>query len=134
MLNEENFELWLGALEGDEYEQTTCAFRRPQPDGRYTHCALGVLIEVAGKALGRDLWHEGHSLTTAYRWLGIGEHGPFVSFAAEELSEAAPAWIWILGDAREQLRVNPKAGVMFINDVAGESFPEIAQRLRKEYL
>jgi hypothetical protein len=39
---------WLEALESGEWMQTTDVLKRPNAEGKYSYCCLGVLCELAG--------------------------------------------------------------------------------------
>ena len=120
MLNKERLERWIGALESGEYKQTIGYLREPdavQADRvlRYRYCAVGVGVQVAWEELGGHVWrgpwcNAPQTYQFFYDWLGVDQ------------SE-----IPIHDDNGR------KGSVTGFND-GGAEFPEIAQRLRKEYL
>ena len=117
MLNKERLERWIGALESGEYRQTIGYLRSPDDAPRkYRYCAVGVGVREAANDLGvRAPWsspqcNNPKAYQFFYDWLGVDQSEIPIHD----------------DDGRE-------GSVTGFNDYGAE-FPEIAQRLRKEYL
>ena len=104
-------EKWVGALENGDYKQCYGRLRLRQSDGD-KFCALGVAYETMTQDLGLEDWHtdfeHGAQLLD---WLG------FQNFT--EITVQGDQW---------------RRNIAVLNDDEKLTFPEIAQRLRKEYL
>jgi hypothetical protein len=116
-VNKERVELFVAALESDEYKQCTEFLRRNTDDGETQHCGLGVATEVA-------LLHE-----PALRTIE-----PYFLWFRSDLHEAVAAW-YGFDNAAVQLAdsENGSDWVGGWND-DGATFWEIAQAVRAKYL
>lgn len=118
-MNKEHIEVWISALESDEYTQTNNMLRRRyvSVDGRHreAYCALGVAMEVAikhGVEVASVDWLRGGLSYDVAQWYGFAEHN------AKPLVE--------LDDGHE-------VPVSDLND-NGWTFWDIAQALRAKFL
>lgn len=113
MINKEHMEAWVAALESGDYEQCRGALRRINwIEDQTTYCTLDILVDVASKDTGRDLWRSATPSHSALRWLA-GDNTCVVTLPDDEGYQSA---------------------VVHLNDNRGKTFPELAQMLRKEYL
>jgi hypothetical protein len=133
---------WVTALESGEYEQTQGVLRYTRRDGGYEFCCLGVLCDLAVKAgvigepteLGR-YGDEGYGsvgeLPAEVRdWAGLDSSDPTVD--TEEFDILTDRYDvdndeWTYG----KVDASSLAG---LNDNHGQTFAQIAQILRKNYL
>lgn len=116
-MNQERFERWVGALESGEYTQTYGNLRARDYDAPsgYSYCAVGVGVAEAAKELGVS------------PWFGSWNNDPKLYRFFENWLGVAPRTLLLHLDS------GVRVSITGFND-GGAKFPEIAQRLRKEYL
>jgi len=110
-LNKDNLEKWVGALESGKWEQTRGQLAEPGPGGELRLCAIGVGIAAMLKQKKKGVveWRILSHDEEFSKWLGT------------------PCNLPLMWDETESCVVD-------VNDEHEQSFPMIAQLIRKQYL
>jgi hypothetical protein len=117
--NLERMQLLVDALESGEYEQTTSVLRRDT-----AFCCLGVACDISG--IGQWVQNGGEEFT--YRCA--------TDFSMSVLPMDVVDWLGLERSeyvSAEELPIDDELSAITMNDT-GESFAEIAQKLRVTYL
>lgn len=156
MVNREVIEQWAIALESGEYPQTRGALRRVRPYGDHPagFCCLGVLTDLAVKGGVTEAARENEDGTVSYRnswdendpglemsqlprivqvWAGLPMANPIVSYlrTPEEVQEEFEEAVY---ESIDEVEVEAGTSLAELNDVYGQTFPEIAQIIRDNFL
>ena len=156
MVNREVIEQWVTALESGEYPQTRGALRRVRPDGNRPagFCCLGVLTDLAVKAGVTEVCRENQDGTISYRdswdendpglepselpeivrvWAGLPMANPIVRHlrTPEEVEEEFEEGVY---GSIDEVAVEVDTSLAELNDVHGQTFPEIAEIIRDNFL
>jgi len=113
-MNREHVELWLEAMESEKYPQCFGQTFESTFEGKMRMCAIGVAYAVYLEAHNRSVTNAEIMRTKnseVNAWYGVTE--------LNLLLGRLPNGDWL--------------GVVSLNDDDKESFPGIAQRIRKEY-